>query len=174
MKGLARALAIPRRASCSSSSTIITVISITGRTLIWAGLRPVPGDFETGRGGRRLRGLSRSCPVPDQSRPRHGRHLHLLSARPGQPPHRHRRGSADDGGDHPHLRGGFGSGCRTRFATARQPFILQFPVWWAFAACMAAAVIGVVVFVLHGWRTGSPNCGVKPSASEPGEGGGSS
>ncbi|HUG60538.1 MAG TPA: TRAP transporter small permease [Methylomirabilota bacterium] len=38
-------------------------------------------------------------------------------------------------------------GLKQKFANGETTFLLQFPVWWVFAACMAPAVIAVIVAV---------------------------
>jgi len=171
VKGLARALAI-LGGIVLVVITIITVISITGRTLIWAGLRPVPGDFELVEAGV---GFAVFAFLPWCQISRGHATVDIFTSFLPVQVNRHIDIAAEV------LmtvaitliawRLWFGLQDKIRYGETT--FILQFPVWWAFAACMAAAVIGVVVsFYMVGERIAELR--VKPSASEPGEGGGSS
>lgn len=124
--------------------TILTVVSITGRSLIWAGLSPVPGDFELVEAGvgfavfaflpwcQFKRGHATVDIFTNFLPPAANRVIDLVTEI-----------------------------LMTVFITAvawrlwygmldkmrynETTFILQFPVWWPYVACMVAAVIGVIV-----------------------------
>jgi TRAP-type C4-dicarboxylate transport system permease small subunit len=124
--------------------TLVTVVSITGRAFLWAGLRPIPGDFEIVEVGVgfavfaflpwcQLRRAHATVDVfttffPD----RVNRVIDFLAE----------------------LlmtvviiviawRLWYGLFDKIRFRETT--FILQFPVWWGFALAMVAAAIAVVV-----------------------------
>ncbi len=126
--------------------TLVTCVSIFGRAFIWAGLRPVPGDFEIVEAGVgfavfaflpwcQLKRAHATVDVftlyfPD----RVNRIIDFLAE----------------------LlmtvvilaiawRLWFGMMDKIRFRETT--FILQFPVWWGFAAAMVAAAIAVIVSV---------------------------
>jgi TRAP-type C4-dicarboxylate transport system permease small subunit len=132
--------------------TIITVVSITGRAFIWAGLRPVPGDFELVEAGV---GFAVFAFLPwCQINRGHATVDVFTSFLPNQV-NRHINVFAEV------LmtvvitviawRLWFGLQDKIRYGETT--FILQYPVWWAFAACMAAAVVAVIVsFYMVGVR----------------------
>lgn len=124
--------------------TLITVVSITGRTLVWAGLAPIPGDFELVEAGvgfavfaflpwcQLNRGHASvdvfTSFLPDQV----NRVIDLIAEivmtvvitviawR-------------------------LWHGMWDKINYNETTFILQFPVWWAFAVCFVAAAVAVVV-----------------------------
>ena len=129
--------------------TILTVVSITGRSLIWAGLRPVPGDFELVEAGAAYaifaflpwcqlnRGHATVDLFTSFLSDRINRWIDVLTE----------------------LlmtavivliawRLWYGMLDKIRYNETT--FILQFPVWWGYAAAMLGASIGVIVtfFVL--------------------------
>lgn len=170
VKGLARALAI-LGGIVLVVITIITVVSITGRTLIWAGLRPVPGDFELVEAGV---GFAVFAFLPwCQINRGHATVDIFTSFLPAQV-NRHIDIAAEVimtvAITLIAWRLWFGMQDKIRYGETT--FILQFPVWWAFAACMAAAAIGVLVsFYMVGERIAELR--TKPPSPEAGEGGGS-
>lgn len=126
--------------------TLITVISITGRAFLWAGLRPIPGDFELVEVGVGFAvfsflpwcQLNRAHATVDvftsAFSPKVNKAIDLLTeilmtvvifviA----------------------WRLWYGLMDKIRFRETT--FILQFPVWWGFAAAMFAVSIAVIVSV---------------------------
>lgn len=124
--------------------TLITVVSITGRAFIWAGLKPVPGDFELVEVGTAIAvfsflpwcQLNRSHATVDVF-------TSFLSERANRVidlftelvmtlvvlllAWRLWHGMSD------------------KIRYNETTFILQYPVWWGYAAAMVALVIGVIV-----------------------------
>jgi TRAP-type C4-dicarboxylate transport system permease small subunit len=124
--------------------TILTVVSITGRSLIWAGLSPVPGDVELVEAGmgfaifaflpwcQWIRGHATvdifTNFLPDWA----NRVIDLVTEI---------------------LMTVFITvvawrlwyGMLDKMRYNETTFILQFPVWWPYAASMVAAAIGVIV-----------------------------
>ncbi len=130
--------------------TVMTVVSIAGRAFIWAGLAPVPGDFELVEVGSAFavfaflpwcqvnRGHATVDIVTSYLSPRANRIIDVVSET---------------------LmtlaiiliawRLWYGLMDKIRYNEVT--FILQMPVWWGYAAAMAAASVGVLVslFVLY-------------------------
>lgn len=143
MTGLARGLAIIGGLALVAI-TVITVVSITGRGLTSFGLKPVPGDFELVEAGTAFAvfaflpwcQLTRGHATVDVF-------TSFLSARANR--------VIDVVAEFVmtavviliavQLWHGMWDKVRYNETT----FILQFPVWWGFAAAMVAASIGVVV-----------------------------
>lgn len=143
MTGLARGLAIIGGLALVAI-TVITVVSITGRGLTAFGLKPVPGDFELVEAGTAFAvfaflpwcQLTRGHATVDVF-------TSFLSARANR--------VIDVVAEFVmtavviliavQLWHGMWDKVRYNETT----FILQFPVWWGFAAAMVAASIGVVV-----------------------------
>jgi len=124
--------------------TVLTVVSISGRAMIWAGLSPVPGDFELVEAGvgfavfaflpwcQFTRGHASvdifTNFLPDAA----NRVIDLVTEI---------------------LMTVFITvvawrlwyGMLDKMRYNETTFILQFPVWWPYAACMVAAAIGVLV-----------------------------
>lgn len=170
VNGLAKALAI-LGGIVLVVITAITVISITGRAFIWAGLRPVPGDFELVEAGVGFAVFAFLpwCQInrghatvdiftsffPDQV----NRHIDVLA-----------EVLMTIAITFIAWRLWFGLQDKIRYGEVT--FILQYPVWWAFAACMVAAVVAVIVsFYMVGVRLTELKS--KPPVPEFGEGGGS-
>ncbi len=135
-----------------TSLIILTVVSITGRAFIFAGLRPVPGDFELvevctafavfsflpwcqlKRGhvtvdlfvsrlsARKLAFLSFVSNV-------------ILSIFSGIILWRLVMGTLD------------------KYAYTETTFILQFPLWWGYAACLVGGTVFTIVSVYTVWRS---------------------
>lgn len=143
MTGLARGLAIIGGLALVAI-TVITVVSITGRGLTSFGLKPVPGDFELVEAGTAFAvfaflpwcQLTRGHATVDVF-------TSFLSARANR--------VIDVVAEFVmtavviliavQLWHGMWDKVRYNETT----FILQFPVWWGFAAAMVAASVGVVV-----------------------------
>jgi len=124
--------------------TMLTVLSIIGRSLVPFGLAPVPGDFELVEAGtgfavfaflpwcQLIRGHATVDVFTSFLSDRANRVIDLVSEllmtlviiliawR-------------------------LWAGTLDKLNYGETTFILQFPLWWAFAACLAAAVVGVVV-----------------------------
>jgi TRAP-type C4-dicarboxylate transport system permease small subunit len=126
--------------------TVMTVISIVGRTFIWAGLSPVPGDFELVEAGTGFavfaflpwcqlnRGHATVDLFTSYLSPAANRVIDLLSE----------------------ILFGLVTiliawrlwvGMLEKMEYGETTFILQFPVWWGMALCAAATIIGVIVSV---------------------------
>ena len=140
---LARALAILGGIALVAI-TVLTVVSIGGRAFIWAGLRPIPGDFELVEVGtgfavfaflpwcQLMRGHATVDVFTSFFPPVVNRVIDLISE---------------------FLmtavivlvawRLWFGLQDKIRYNETT--FILQFPVWWGYAAAMGAVVIAVIV-----------------------------
>ncbi len=130
--------------------TIMTVISIIGRGFLWAGLSSVPGDFELVEAGvafaifsflpwcQVVRGHATVDIFTNFLSPAANRVIDLITEL---------------------LMTVFITviawrlwyGMHDKIRYNEITFILQFPVWWAYALCMVAAVIGVIVsfFLLY-------------------------
>ncbi len=148
--------------------TIITVVSITGRAFIWAGLRPVPGDFELVEAGV---GFAVFAFLPWCQLNRGHATVDIFTSFLPAWVNRQIDVVAEV------LmtvvitviawRLWFGLQDKIRYGETT--FILQFPVWWAFAACMAAAAIAVVVsFYMVGVRLIEARDGVAPKPDHEG------
>lgn len=124
--------------------TIMTVVSITGRAFIWAGLSPVPGDFELVEAGvgfavfaflpwcQMIRGHATVDIFTNFLPPAANRVIDLITEI---------------------LMTVFITvvawrlwhGMLDKMRYHETTFILQFPVWWPYAVCVAAALVGVIV-----------------------------
>ncbi|MBO6900144.1 MAG: TRAP transporter small permease [Rhizobiaceae bacterium] len=143
MRELARGLAVSGGVVLTVL-TILTVMSITGRALIWAGLSPVPGDFEMVEAGvafaifsflpwcQFVRGHASVDIFTNFLSDGANRIIDLVTEI---------------------LMTAFivivawrlWYGMLDKIRYNETTFILQFPVWWAYAACMVAAAIGAVI-----------------------------
>ncbi len=124
--------------------TLVTVVSITGRAFVWAGLKPVPGDFELVEAGsafaifaflpwcQLMRGHATVDVFTSFLSPKINRIIDLITEL---------LMTAVITLITMQLWHGMWDKVRFRETT----FILQFPVWWGFAAAFAAAVIAVIV-----------------------------
>jgi TRAP-type C4-dicarboxylate transport system permease small subunit len=126
--------------------TIITVVSITGRAFLWAGLRPIPGDFELVEVGV---GFAVFAFLPWCQLRRAHATVDVFTAFFPERVNRVIDFLAE-------LlmtvvivviawRLWYGLQDKIRFRETT--FILQFPVWWGFALAMVAAAIAVVVSI---------------------------
>lgn len=126
--------------------TLITVVSISGRAFVWAGARPVPGDFELVEAGTGFAVFSFLAWCHLQREHASVEILTLqFSAFANRVidvivdalmllvasilAHQHWLGTLD------------------KFAYGETSFILRFPVWWAYAAGLVGAVVFVLVCV---------------------------
>lgn len=126
--------------------TVMTVVSITGRALIFAGLGPVPGDFEMVEAGTAFAifaflpwcHLNRGHATVEILSPafpdRFNRFLDLIwnvvmLAAMALLTWRHWLGTAD------------------KMSNGESTFILQMPVWWGYLAAFVAACVFLVICV---------------------------
>lgn len=130
--------------------TVMTVISIVGRGFIWAGLGPVPGDFELVEAGAAFaifaflpwcqinRGHATVDIFTSYLSPGANRIIDLIS-------------EAVMTFVIVLIAWRLWYGLLDKIRYSETTFILQFPVWWGFAAAMFAAAVGVLVslFVLY-------------------------
>lgn len=126
--------------------TLVTVLSITGRALIWAGLGPIPGDYELVEAGTAFAVFAF---LPWCHLQRAHASVEILTMRFSATANRiidvivdalmllvaavlawqHWLGTLD------------------KITYAETTFILRFPIWWAYAAGLVGAVAFVVVGV---------------------------
>jgi TRAP-type C4-dicarboxylate transport system permease small subunit len=124
--------------------TVLTVVSIGGRTLIWAGLKPIPGDFELVEVGtgfavfaflpwcQLIRGHATVDVFTSFFPATVNRVIDLVSE---------------------FLMTAvivliawrLWHGLQDKIRYNETTFILQFPVWWGYAAAMAAVAVAVIV-----------------------------
>ncbi|MBX3531458.1 MAG: TRAP transporter small permease [Rhizobiaceae bacterium] len=147
--GMARWLAILGGAVLIAI-TVMTVISIVGRGFIWAGLGPVPGDFELVEAGAAFavfaflpwcqinRGHATVDVFTSYLSPGANRVIDLIS-------------EAVMTFVIVLIAWRLWYGLLDKLRYNETTFILQFPVWWGYAAAMFAASVGVLVslFVLY-------------------------
>ncbi|MBO6718236.1 MAG: TRAP transporter small permease [Rhizobiaceae bacterium] len=130
--------------------TILTVVSITGRSLIWAGLSPVPGDVELVEAGM---GFAIFAFLPWCQYVRGHATVDIFTNFLPSAANR-----VIDVVSELLMtlvivlfawRLWFGMLDKIRYKETT--FILQFPIWWPYAAAMVAAAIGVIVsfYVLY-------------------------
>jgi TRAP-type C4-dicarboxylate transport system permease small subunit len=149
--GLARALAIVGGVVLVVI-TLITVVSITGRAFIWAGLRPVPGDFELVEAGV---GFAVFAFLPWCQLNRGHATVDIFTSFLPNQVNRHIDVLAEVLMTIAitFIAWRLWFGLQDKIRHGETTFILQYPVWWAFAACMVAAAIAVVVsFYMVGVR----------------------
>lgn len=124
--------------------TLVTVVSITGRAFVFAGLKPVPGDFELVEAGTAFAVFSflpwcqinrghASVEIFTASFPGLANRLidlvtdFLMLAVALLIAWRHLEGTLD------------------KYGNGETTFILQFPLWWAYAASLVGAFIFIIV-----------------------------
>jgi TRAP-type C4-dicarboxylate transport system permease small subunit len=148
--------------------SLLTVASIAGRALAFAGLGPVPGDFELVEAGT---ALAVFCFMPWCHL--NGTHavVDLLWNSYPAPMRRALQILAD----------GLmllawvllvwrmGIAMHDYFSNGEVTFILQFPVWWGYAASMVPAVLGCIAYA---WRFAESVGLASPPAGFVGESGG--
>lgn len=148
--------------------TVMTVLSITGRGLIFAGLGPVPGDYELVEAGT---AFAIFAFLPWCQMRRGHVTVDLFLARFG-----------------PRVNAGIDTlanllmtlaaaliawrlwlGLVDKRAYGETTFILQFPLWWGYAAALAGAVLFVIVCAFTIWRSLAEAAGgrVPPAKEDP-------
>lgn len=143
IEGLARGLAILGGLALVAI-TLITVVSITGRALIGFGLRPIPGDFELVEAGT---GFAIFAFLPwCQLKRGHATVDVFTSFLPG---------AVNRVIDLVSellmtavivlIAWRLWAGMLDKIRYNETTFILQFPVWWGYAAAMGALVVAVIV-----------------------------
>jgi TRAP-type C4-dicarboxylate transport system permease small subunit len=126
--------------------TVMTVVSIVGRTFIWAGLGPVPGDFELVEAGTGFavfaflpwcqlnRGHATVDLFTNYLSAGANRIIDLLS-------------EIILGLVTLLIAWRLWVGMFEKRDYGETTFILQFPIWWGMALCAAATIVGVIVAV---------------------------
>ncbi|MGF1477591.1 MAG: TRAP transporter small permease [Geminicoccaceae bacterium] len=122
---------------------VMTVISIGGRSLVWAGLGPIPGDFELVEVGT---AFAVSAFLPWCQLQKGHVTVDIVLAKAGA-----RLNSAIDVFAHALMTAVAGLltwrlflGLMDKARYGETSFILQFPVWWGYAGCF----VGLCCFVL--------------------------
>lgn len=127
--------------------TAVVAVSIVGRTLIWAGLGPVPGDYEIVEAGT---GFAVFAFLPWCQLRRGHATVDLFTTMLSEGTNR----VIDLVSELLMtivivlVAWRLWAGMVDKISYGETTFILQFPVWWAYAACMAAAAVAVVVSVV--------------------------
>ncbi|WP_340119463.1 TRAP transporter small permease [Pelagibius sp. 7325] len=130
----------------------LTVISIIGRALIFAGLGPIPGDFELVEAGTAFAVLS-FLPLCQF----HRGHVtvDLFLARAGRRPN-----AMIDVVANLLMTGAAGVitwrlflGLLDKRSYGETTFILQFPVWWSYTAALLGAAVFTLVCAYTVWRS---------------------
>jgi TRAP-type C4-dicarboxylate transport system permease small subunit len=127
--------------------TVVVALSIVGRALIWAGLGPVPGDYEIVEAGT---GFAVFAFLPWCQFRRGHATVDLFTSLFSEGVNR----IIDLVSELLMtivivlIAWRLWAGMVDKINYGETTFILQFPVWWAYAACMAAAAIAVVVSVV--------------------------
>lgn len=131
---------------------VVTVVSVTGRSLVFAGLAPVPGDFELVEAGTAFAVFAF---LPWCHLRRGNAVVEVLTMHFGDTANRfievvanfmmmllavlicwrHWLGTMD------------------KYGYQETTFILQFPIWWAYAAGLFGAVVFVIVSIWCFWRS---------------------
>jgi TRAP-type C4-dicarboxylate transport system permease small subunit len=150
IEGLARALAI-LGGMVLGVIIILTVVSITGRALIWAGLGPIPGDFEIVEA---LTGFAVFCFLPFCQLMRGHAILDIFTNLMGPTVVRYIDAFAEIVATIVlaliawRLTYGFFD----KFRNGETSFIVQFPTWWAYASCLLPAYVSVITGLLTSTR----------------------
>lgn len=130
----------------------LTVVSIIGRGLIFAGLGPIPGDFELVEAGTAFAVLA-FLPLCQF----HRGHVtvDLFLTRAGQ-----RNNARIDVVANLLMTGAAGVitwrlflGLLDKRSYGETTFILQFPIWWSYAAALAGAAVFTLVCAYTVWRS---------------------
>ncbi len=132
---------------CLCALIILTVVSVAGRALIGFGLKPVPGDFELVEGGMSFAVFSF---LPWCHLRRGNVSVEVFTAGLGAGANRFIDAVSDS------LMLAFAVllawrhflGVLDKKAYGETTFILQFPIWWAYAAGMVGAA-GLVIVALY-------------------------
>lgn len=132
--------------------TAATVISISGRALNWAGLGPIPGDYELVEAGT---AFAIFAFLPWCQLKRGHVTVDLFLARFGP-----RANAAIDVVSNILMTGvcalicwRLWLGLLDKKAYGETTFILQFPLWWPYAAAMVGAVFAILVSAYTVWRS---------------------
>lgn len=130
----------------------LTVVSIVGRGLIFAGLGPIPGDFELVEAGTAFAVM---CFLPLCQFHRGHVTVDLFLTRAGR-----RTNARIDVAANLLMTGAAGViawrlflGMLDKRSYGETTFILQFPVWWAYAAALAGAAVFTLVCAYTVWRS---------------------
>jgi TRAP-type C4-dicarboxylate transport system permease small subunit len=145
--------------------TVMTVASVTGRALIFAGLGPVPGDFELVEHGT---ALAMFCFLPWCQLNRGHVTVDVLAGVLGP-----RRDAALSVISNIIMTGvavlivwrlWFGMLDKAKFT--EETFILQLPIWWGYAAALIPAAVFAVASAYTVWRSIRETGGDGPSTSQ--------
>lgn len=131
---------------------IMSVLSITGRALIWMGLTPIPGDFELVQSGT---AFAVFCFLPWCQLNAGHITVDLLKGPLGP---RRDAALAVIHNALMTLTAAFIAwravdGMQEKIRYNETSFILQYPVWWGYAICLPPAVMFVVVSAFTVWRS---------------------
>lgn len=131
---------------------IMTGLSIAGRAFLWAGLHPVPGDFELVEAGT---GFAVAAFMPWTQFKKGHASVAILTNAFG----RRANGLIDLVGDvllfatALLLSWRLGAGLIDKFGYGETTFILRFPLWWAYAAMLSGLIVWVVVGAWCVWAS---------------------
>lgn len=121
----------------------VVVISVSGRSLVWAGFGPIPGDFELVEAGG---ALAIFCFLPWCQLQKGHVSVDVLAGLFGR-----RADAALDTGYNLIMTALMGlitwrlwAGMMDKMNYGETTFILQFPVWWGYAVCLPVAVFAVI------------------------------
>ncbi|GLS34206.1 TRAP-type C4-dicarboxylate transport system, small permease component [Mesorhizobium albiziae] len=130
---------------------VLTVVSVTGRALIWAGFGPILGDFEIVEA---LTGFAVFCFLPYCQLMRGHAILDVFTNMMGPTVVRAIDAFAEIVAAIVlaliawRLTHGFVD----KFRNGETSFIVQFPMWWAYAACLLPAYVSVATAILTSAR----------------------
>lgn len=121
----------------------VVVVSVSGRSLVWAGLGPIPGDFELVEAGG---ALAIFCFLPWCQLQNGHVTVDIIKGMFG------RRFDAGLDTVYNLIMTGLSAliawrlwaGMLDKMTYGETTFILQFPVWWGYAACLPVAVLAVI------------------------------
>lgn len=146
---------------------LMTGMSIFGRALIWAGLQPVPGDFELVEAGT---GFAIAAFMPWTQLKKGHASVGILTERLGP-----RANAVIDFVSDLLLFSAalllswrLWAGLLDKFAYGETTFILQFPLWWAYAAMLFGLVAWAIVAAWCVWLSA---IAVRAGTPRPGNGG---
>ncbi|MGD1877952.1 MAG: TRAP transporter small permease [Kiloniellaceae bacterium] len=134
------------------AALIVTVVSIVGRALIFAGLAPIPGDFELVEAATAFAVLA-FMPLCQF----HRGHVtvDLFLTRAGRRPN-----ALIDVATNLAMTGAAGVitwrlclGMLDKRSYGETTFILQFPVWWSYAGALVGAAVFTLVCAYTVWRS---------------------
>lgn len=131
--------------------TMLTIVSVVGRSLIWLGLGPIVGDYEMVEA---LTGFAIFCFLPICQLRRGHVVVDLFEKRMGPTLTRW----IDAGSEIAmaivlvviawRLTAGF----QDKFHNGETSFIRQFPIWWAYGASLLPAYVAVITALYTAWR----------------------